>query len=292
MRVAITGASGLLGSALSRHLTARGDEVYHLVRRPAATRAEIEWTPAEPLSPGVLADVDAVVHLAGAGIADRPWTPGRKREIRDSRTRGTTTIAQAVAAADHPIRLVSGSAIGIYGDDRGDEVLTETSPTGPGFLADVCRDWEAATAPATAAGQSVATIRTGIVLTRRGGALGRMLPLARLGAGRLGSGRQYWAWISLADHVAATTWLLDHPELVGPVNLAAPHPVRQADFARALGRELGRPAVIPAPAVALRAVLWGMASELLGSRRVLPAVLEYSGFEFRHPLIAAALRAA
>ncbi len=292
LRVAITGASGLLGSALSRHLTARGDQVFHLVRGAPATRAEIAWAPGKPLAPDALAEVDAVVHLAGAGIADRPWTPNRMRAIRQSRTLGTTVIAEAVARAEHPVRLVSGSAIGIYGDDRGDEVLTETSPTGQGFLADVCRDWESATSPAVAAGRPVAMIRTGIVLTREGGALGRMLPLSRLGFGKLGSGRQYWAWISLVDHIAATTWLLDHPEITGPVNLTAPEPARQSDFAAAVGREIGMPALIPAPAFGVRAVLWGMASELLGSRRVVPRALEDSGFEFARPTLPAAVATA
>lgn len=290
-RVAITGASGLIGGALSSYLTARGDEVLHLVRRPARTAAEIPWDPARrALDPATLSDVTAVVHLAGAGIGDRRWTAARKHEILASRVDGTRTVAEALARLDRPVTLLSASGIDGYGSDRGEEVLTEDSSTGTGFLADVVRAWESATQPAQEVGCRVATLRTGIVLAPGGGALGRLLPLARLGlGGPLGSGSQWWSWITLRDEVRAIAHVLDHDTLRGPVNLVSPEPVRQRDLALALGRAVHRPAVLPAPSPALRVVLGQLAQTVLGSKRVEPRVLLESGFAFEHPTLEQAL---
>ena len=290
-RIAITGASGLIGGALSAHLRQRGDEVVPMVRRGAGAH-EITWQPGQDLSPGALAGIDAVVHLAGAGVGDRRWTPAYKDLILRSRVDGTATISRAVAAADHPIRLVSGSAIGFYGS-RGDEELDESSTPGDGFLAEVVRAWEAATAPAEAAGMPVTHARTGLVFSAHGGALGRMLPLARLGlAGPLGTGAQFWSWISLVDEVRALAFLVDRPDLTGPVNLAGPDPTRQRDVAEALGKLLKRPARLPAPAVALRLALGEFADDILASQRVVPQRLMDAGFVFTHPDLDAALDAA
>jgi len=289
-RVAITGASGLIGSALSAFLSARGDHVVHLVRREPRAPHEIGWDPAAlRLNPGDLSGLTAVVHLAGAGVGDHRWTPAYKQEILASRVNGTATIAGALADLGEPIALVSGSAIGVYGD-RGDETLTEDSETGEGFLADVVRDWEAATAPATEAGLRVAHARTGLVLTPEGGAMKRVLPLARFGlAGPLGTGRQYWSWITLHDEVRALTHLVDH-DLVGPVNLVSPQPMPQAQVMKALGAALGRPSLLPAPALALKVVLGEFAGDILASARILPSALTASGFVFDHDTIQSAMR--
>ncbi|MGB3827570.1 MAG: TIGR01777 family oxidoreductase [Ornithinimicrobium sp.] len=288
--VAITGASGLIGSALSQALRARGDTVVHLVRRdpqadglPPGVR-EAQWSPHKrELDPAALRGVDAIVHLAGAGIGDHRWTSDYKKAIRDSRVDGTEAVARAVAALDHPIRFVAGSAIGYYGD-RGADVLTEESRLGEGFLAHVCRDWEAATWPAREAGASVALARTGIVLSTEGGAMAKMMPLAKFGlAGPLGSGKQYWAWITLHDHVRAVLFLIDHPDIAGAVNLSGPTPDTQADVVKALGEQLRRPALLPAPTIALRLALGEMAGDILGSQRALPTVLSDAGFVWDHP---------
>lgn len=283
--VAITGASGLIGSNLSEALRARGDRVVHFVRREAAVEGlpegvtEAEWDPsAQEMAAEHLDDVDAVVHLAGAGIGDHRWTEDYKKSIRASRIDGTTAVAEAVAAHHSRIRLVSGSAIGYYGDRR-DDVLTEASSMGSGFLAQVCRDWEAATWPAEQGGASVAHARTGIVLAPGGGAMAKLMPLAKFGlAGPLGSGKQYWAWITLHDHVRALMFLIDHPEITGPVNLTGPTPAQQADVVKALGEQLNRPALLPAPTIALKVALGQMASEILGSQRALPTVLSENDF--------------
>ena len=271
-RVAITGASGLIGSALSAFLRARGDEVVHLVRREPRTSSEVGWDPASrTLDPGDLSGLTAVVHLAGAGVADHRWTPAYKHEILASRVDGTATISTALADLGEPIALVSGSAIGAYGD-RGEEILTEDSDAGQGFLADVVRAWEAATTPAQDAGLRVVHARTGIVLTPDGGAMARVLPLARFGlAGPLGTGRQYWSWITLRDEVRALAYLIDQ-DLSGPVNLVSAQPVRQAEAMKALGAALGRPAVLPAPAFALKAIMGEFATDILASQRVMPSV--------------------
>jgi hypothetical protein len=289
-RVAITGASGLIGTALSAFLRDRGDSVVHLIRREARTSSEITWDPgSRSLDPGSLSGLTAVVHLAGAGVGDHRWTPSYKQEILASRVNGTTTIATALADLGEPITLVSGSAIGVYGD-RGEEILTEDSETGQGFLADVVGAWEGATAAAQNAGLRVVHARTGLVLAPSGGAMGRVLPLAKLGlAGPLGNGRQYWSWITLQDEIRALGHLLDH-DLHGPVNLVSTQPLRQADVMRALGAQLGRPAVLPAPALALKVALGEFASEILASARILPSALTASGFVFDHDTIESAMR--
>jgi len=289
-RVAISGASGLIGSALSAFLSARGDEVMHLVRRQPRAGHEIGWDPTtRRLDPGELSGVTAVVHLAGAGVGDHRWTTEYKHEILASRVDGTATIATALADLGEPIALVSGSAMGAYGD-RGDEVLTEDSEMGQGFLADVVRAWESATRPAQDAGLRVAHARTGLVLAPKGGAMERVLPLARFGlAGPLGSGRQYWSWITLHDEVRALAHLIDQ-DLSGPVNLVSVQPLRQAEVMKALGTVLGRPAVLPAPTLALKVIMGEFASDILGSQRVLPSVLTASGFVFDHDTIETAMR--
>ncbi len=295
--VALTGASGLIGSALSAALRARGDRVLHLVRRapqgqglPDGVR-ETQWSPDKgELKPELLHDVNAVVHLAGAGIGDHRWTTSYKKSIRSSRVLGTEAVASAIAALDSPIRLVSGSAVGFYGT-RGADVLTEESRLGEGFLAELCRDWEAATWRATSVGASVALARTGIVLSPRGGAMAKMMPLAKFGlAGPLGSGRQYWAWITLHDHVRALMFLIDRPDVTGAVNLSAPTPDSQADVVKALGEQLHRPAVLPAPTIALRIALGEMVKDILGSQRALPTVLTEAGFTWDHAHLESAMK--
>ena len=290
-RVAITGSTGLIGSALSAFLRERGDEVVRLVRRAPEQPDEVRWDPAgRRLDPRELAGVTAVVHLAGAGVGDHRWTPSYQQQILASRVDGTATIATALAALGEPVRLVSGSAVGVYGD-RGNEVLTEDSVLGGGFLSEVVRAWEAAADPAREAGLSVVHPRTGIVLSPAGGALARMLPLARLGInGPLGNGRQWWPWISLRDTVAGLAHLVDHPEVEGPVNLVAPLPDRQLDIARELGRQIHRPAIFPAPAFGIKLVLGGFSDEILTSKRVVAQRLTSSGFLHSDPDIASALR--
>lgn len=290
-RIAVTGSSGLIGTALVAALHGRGDEVVRLVRHTPRAPDERQWDPSSrSLDPHVLDGVDGVVHLAGAGVGDKRWSPAYKHEILASRTDGTHAVATAVAAADHRVRLVSGSAVGFYGD-RGDEALTESSPPGTGFLTDVVLAWEASTQPAVDAGASVALVRTGIVLAREGGAMERLLQLARFGlAGPLGSGRQFWPWITMPDEVGALLHLLDRPDLTGPVNLAAPEPARQREIVAALGRALHRPAFLWAPSPALRVVLGEFAAEILGSQRVVGDVLRDSGYEFVHPGLDGAVR--
>lgn len=288
--VAITGSTGLIGGALVSALTARGDRVVRLVRSAPRTPVEVQWDPASRrLDPAVLEGVDAVVNLAGAGIADKRWSADRKREILASRVDATHAVATAISATGRPIRLVSGSAIGFYGD-RDEEELTEDSPAGTGFTTEVVLAWEGATAPAEAAGAPTAHARTGLVLAPHGGAMGRVLPLARLGlAGPLGSGRQWWPWITLTDEVAALVHLIDRPEVTGPVNLVVPVPSRQRDVMRALGKALGRPALLPAPTLALMAVLGEFAHEVLDSHRVLPVRLSGSDFAWQHPDLGSAV---
>jgi uncharacterized protein (TIGR01777 family) len=278
-RVAITGSSGLIGGALSAFLTARGDEVVHLVRRPARNAAEVAWNPADRhLDPGSLDDVDAVVNLAGAGVGDHRWTPSYKQQILASRVDATYTVASALAERGGTARLVSASAVGYYGD-RGDEVLTEESGPGEGYFPEVVAAWEAAADPARDAGIPVAHVRSGIVLSGRGGALEPMLRLGRLGlGGPLGSGRQYMPWITLRDEVAAIAFLVDHPEITGPVNLTGPEPSPQREIAAELGRQLHRPAFLPAPGFAIRTVLGEFAQDVLASLRVVPNRLVAQGF--------------
>lgn len=296
MRVVLTGSSGLIGRALAEALERRGDEVVRLVRREPRHPGEHRWDPrGGALDAEALLGADAVVHLAGAGIGDRRWTAARKAEIRDSRLLGTALLAQAIAASPRPCPVwVSGSAIGIYGD-RGEEELDEDSATGTGFLAELCRQWEAATAPAAAAGTRVVRLRTGVVLSARGGALGRQLPLFRLGlGGRLGDGRQWLSWITLQDEVGAVLHALEHHEVAGPVNATAPGPVTNDAFTRALAAAVHRPAVLAVPRPALAVALGRelTAEALLASQRVRPGRLLDSGFRFAHPDIDAGLRAA
>ena len=294
MRVAVTGSTGLIGSALAADLSSDGHEVIRLVRRPPRGPGEIQWDPltADGLDPAALSGVDAVVHLAGAPIAEGRWTDSRKAELRASRVQSTSTLVQAMtAAAERPAVLLCGSAIGWYGD-TGDRMVDETAPAGPGFLAELVRDWEAAAGQATPAGVRVASLRTGIVLSGHGGMLGRLAPLFRLGLGaRIGAGSQYISWIALTDEVRAVRFLLDQPALAGPVNLTAPEPVTNAELTAALGSAVGRPALLRVPAPLLRVGLGEVSSELLSGARVLPRKLEEAGFTFRHPDLASALTA-
>lgn len=294
MRIAVTGSSGLIGRALVDSLRADGHEVLRLVRRPPRAGDEVEWDPRRQyVDAAGLVGCEAVVHLAGAGVGDHRWTEAYKREIRDSRVLGTAAVAEALASLDTPPRtLVVGSAVGYYGD-TGDRAVDEDAPPGHGFLADVCQEWEEAAAPAEEAGIRTVYARTGLVVSRTGGAWGRLLPVFRAGlGGPLGSGRQYWSHIALHDHIAALRHLLDTEELSGPVNLTAPEPVTQREVAAAMGRVLHRPAVLPVPAPVLRAVLGEFSTDVLGSQRVLPRRLLESGFVFAFPGIEDAVRAA
>ncbi|GAB3126692.1 TIGR01777 family oxidoreductase [Streptomyces calidiresistens] len=300
-RVAVTGASGLIGSALVRSLQADGHEVVRLVRRAPSAPDEAHWD-ARARDPetttAALEGCDAVVHLAGAGVGDHRWTESYKREIRESRVLGTTAVARAVAqlagTGTGPRVFLCGSAIGFYGD-TGDRRVDESAPPGTGFLPEVCAAWEAAAEPAVTAGVRTVLLRTGLVVSRRGGAWGRLFPVFRAGlGGRLGDGRQYWSHISLADHVAAMRFLLRETSdaLSGPVNLTAPEPVTNREATAAMGRVLGRPTVFAVPGPALRLALGEFATDVLGSQRVVPRRLLDAGFRFSHPGIEDAVRAA
>lgn len=294
LRVLVSGASGLVGRALTPFLRTQGHEVLRLVRRKARAADEIEWNPETgAVALDAAGPIDAVVHLAGAGIADARWTEARRKEIRESRVRGTRALAEALAGLARPPRVVVGaSAIGFYGE-AGDAWLDEKSPAGTGFLADVTREWEAAWAPLDAAGTRRVYLRTGVVLSPAGGALAKMLPAFRLGlGGPVGDGRQWWSWITIDDLVGVVGRALSDEALRGPVNAVAPEPETSAEFARTLGRVLRRPAVLPAPAWALRLALGrGLADEaLLASQRVRPGVLAAAGHRFRHEKLEAALR--
>ena len=295
LRVAITGASGLIGRSLAAFLQTGGHRVDRLVRgavEPGST--DIGWDPSHgAIDVAALEGVDAVVHLAGESVAGGRWTPARKEAIRESRRRGTALLAGALAQLERPPRvLLSASAIGYYGD-RGDEVLTEESRAGDGFLAEVCREWEAATSAARSAGVRVVTARFGIVLAAGGGALATMLRPFRLGLGGVvGSGRQYMSWIALDDVVGGLHHLLFADEVAGPVNATAPVPVTNAAFTRTLGRVLHRPTVVPLPAAGVRTLFGEMGEALLlASQRVLPARLEAARMRFEHPQLEGALRA-
>ncbi|HTZ44813.1 MAG TPA: TIGR01777 family oxidoreductase [Jatrophihabitans sp.] len=294
MKVLIAGASGFLGRALSQELVAHGHDVHALVRRPARAANEIEWHPEHAdLDPDALRGFGAVIGLSGAGIADRRWTSDYKRQLVDSRVQPTATLANALAAlpqAQRPRTFLSASAVGYYGD-RGEELLPESASFGSGFLADLVRRWEAATQPAVAAGLRVVTLRTGLVLAAGGGLLGRLVPLFRLGlGGKLGTGRQYQPWISLADEVGAIRFVLESGRISGAVNLSGPTPVRNSEFTAELGRVLHRPAVLPVPAFALRLALGEFADEgALVSQRVTPERLIEAGYEFQHNDLRAAL---
>lgn len=293
MKVAITGSSGLIGSALVDALQARGDIPVRITRGPGDG---LQWNPEHgTIDAAGLDGMDTVVHLAGEGIADKRWTPEQKQRIRDSRVEGTTLLAATLAGLAHPPTvLVSSSAIGWYGN-RGDEVLTEDSgpPSPDEFLAAVCREWEAVTAPAEAAGIRTVHLRTGIVLSRSGGALASMLTPFKLGlGGRIGTGRQYMSWIALDDEVGAILHAIDTAELRGPVNATAPNPVTNAEFTKTLGKVLHRPTFLPTPLAPLKLKFGSelVQSLLVDGQRVLPARLESSGYAFRHTTLESALR--
>ncbi|MET9380821.1 TIGR01777 family oxidoreductase [Streptomyces sp. NPDC002928] len=293
-RIAVAGASGLIGSALVRSLTADGHEVVRLVRRAAHGADEVCWDPAgRYVDPAGLDGCDVVVNLAGAGVGDRRWTEAYKKKIHDSRVLGTAALAEAVATLDRPPRVfVNGSAIGIYGE-TGEQVVDEDAPAGHGFLPELCVEWEAAAAPAREAGVRTVFPRTGLVVARGGGAWGRLFPLFKAGlGGRLGDGRQYWSYISLHDEVAAIRHLIERDDLSGPFNLTAPQPLTNREITAAMGRVLRRPALFAVPEPVLRAALGEMAADVLGSQRVVPKRLLESGFAFAFPGIEDAIRAA
>lgn len=297
MKIAVSGASGMIGSALVPALRADGHEVLQLVRRTPRTVDEHRWDPqVHRIDPAILQGVDAVVNLSGVGVGDRRWSAKHKRAVLTSRVETTSTLSRglAAAAAEDPDRarvLLNASAVGWYGD-TGDRVVDEEAPAGHDFLARVCVDWEAATAPATEAGVRVVNLRTGLVLGR-GGLLARLLPIFRLGlGGRLGDGRQYLPWISQDDEVGAIRFLLAG-SVSGPVNLTAPDPVTNAEFTRALGRAVGRPAKLVVPGLALRLVLGEFADVgALAGQRAVPARLQAAGYRFAHTDVDSALRAA
>jgi uncharacterized protein (TIGR01777 family) len=294
MRILISGASGLLGSALTYALKAGGHEPIALVRHESRAD-EVQWDPEQPLDPAKLAGCDGVVHLAGKNIAGR-WTEQFKREVLESRVHGTRTLATAAAESfrrtGQPRAFVSASGAGYYGN-RGDELLTEQSSVGTGFLAEVSRQWEAATGPASDAGVRVVCLRIGVVLARDGGALKPLLLPFKLGlGGRIGSGKQYWSWVALDDVIGAMMFALENESLRGPVNAVAPAPVRNEEFVRVLGKVLHRPTIFPLPEFAVRGLLGEMGQELLlTSARVSPQKLQQAGYRFRYDELGAALRA-
>jgi len=285
-RIAISGASGLIGTALVGHLRSEGHTVQRLVRRKAQAPDEIQWDPASnSVDIDALTGVDAIIHLAGANVGDHRWTKKYRAEILNSRLLGTTAIAHAVTTVA-PKVFISASAIGYYGE-TGNRAVTEGDRGGDDFLAAVCREWEAAAD--LASNTRVVKIRTGLVLEPTGGALGRMLPLFRFGiGGKLGSGKQWWSWITLHDQIRAICHLLES-EISGPVNLTSPNPVTNQEFTAALARALHRPALLPVPGFALKIALGGFSTEILGSKKVLPQALLDSGFTFDYPHITSAL---
>ena len=295
-RILFSGASGMLGAAL-RHSLAAEFETFQLVRRQPNTTTEIEWSPERArsfTSTEPLEGLTAAIHLSGANLAGHRWTPAYKRELVESRIGSTHALARALAQLSRPPQaLLVASGTGIYGN-RGDALLDESAAPGTGFLADLCRAWEEAAQPAAAAGIRVVHLRCGLVLGPGGGALGKMLPIFRLGlGGPLGNGRQWMSWIALADLIVAVRFLLSGTKLAGPINIVAPEPVTNAEFARAIGRAVHRPAILPAPAFALRLALGEMADEaLLAGARVVPKRLLDAGFPFSYPRIDEALREA
>ncbi|MFN2453800.1 MAG: TIGR01777 family oxidoreductase [Pyrinomonadaceae bacterium] len=295
MRILLTGATGLVGTALTDVLKSDGHEVWRLVRaRPQAGANEIKWQPENGVAPesSALENLDAVVHLAGESVSDGRWTPEKKRRIRESRVQGTALLAKTLTMLEHPPKsFVSASAVGYYGN-RGDEILDERSTPGTDFLSGVCREWEAATASATSAGIQVTNLRIGIVLSSEGGALKKLLTPFQLGAGgKIGSGKQYMSWIAMDDAIAAIHHALTTNELSGAVNLVAPNPQTNAEFTETLGRVLGRPTLLTVPTFAARLAFGEMADALLlASQRVEPVRLKQHGFEFQYPHLEAALR--
>jgi uncharacterized protein len=294
MRIAISGSSGLIGTALVASLRSTGHSVTRLVRRPAAGPDEITWDPATgSLAVGSLDGVDAVINLSGAGIGDRRWTDAYKRELLDSRLQTTELLARTIASSERrPSVFLSGSAIGWYGP-RGDETLTESSAPGDSFLAEICRRWEDATGAAEAAGVRTVHLRTGIVLSPDGGALKKQLPLFKFGlGGRFGTGHQWQSWISIDDEVGAIEHLLT-ADVAGAVNLTAPNPVTNREFTKVLGTVLKRPTLLPIPSFGPKLLLGSELADalLFTGQRVVPAQLEASGYSFRHPTLEVALRA-
>lgn len=293
MRIVVSGASGLIGTSLVDALRRGGHEVTTLVRREPNGPDQVRWDPAAgDLDPGALSGADAVVHLSGAGVGDRRWTSRYKATLIDSRVDSTTTIATAAARAEQPPKaLISASGIDAYGD-TGDREVREDAPFGTGFLADLCRVWEAATAPAEEAGIRVAHLRSGLVMGPSGGLMGRLKPLYKAGlGGRLGSGEQWWPWISLRDEVAAIQFLLTAADVSGPVNLVGPELVTNAEFNAEFGRQVHRPALAAVPAFALRIALGDFADNgILSSKKTVPGVLLDHGFEFTDATLASALR--
>ena len=287
-RIAITGASGLIASALVGHLKSEGHTVQRLVRRTPVSPDEVQWDPKTGyVDLDALRGVDAIIHLAGAGVGDKRWNKKYKAEILNSRLMGTTTIANAVTELQ-PDVFISASAIGWYGES-GNRAVLESDKCGDDFLAAVCREWEAAAD--LAKNTRTIKIRTGLVLDPTGGALGKMLPLFRFGlGGKMGNGKQWWSWITLHDLIRAISFMLEG-ELEGPVNLTAPNPVTNQEFTSALARALHRPALFPAPAIALKVAMGGFSSEILGSKKVIPQALTEAGFEWDFPHITSALTA-
>jgi uncharacterized protein (TIGR01777 family) len=287
-RIAITGASGLIGAALVGYLKSEGHTVQRLVRRTPVSPDEVQWDPKTgfvDLEP--LRGVDAIIHLAGVGVGDKRWSKKYKAEILNSRLLGTTALAHAVTELK-PQVFISASAIGWYGES-GNRAVVEADRAGDDFLAAVCREWEGAAD--LAEGVRTVKLRTGLVLDPTGGALGRMLPLFRFGlGGKLGNGKQWWSWITLHDQIRAIAFLLENP-ISGPVNITAPNPVTNREFTSALARAMHRPALFPAPAIALKVALGGFSSEILGSKKVIPNVLTEAGFEWDYPHISSALSA-
>jgi uncharacterized protein (TIGR01777 family) len=294
MKVVLTGSSGLLGQALVASLRGDGHEAVRLVRRDPAAADERRWDPSTGhVEPSALLGADAVINLAGPGLGDRPWTPAYRRTVLTSRVEATRTIATAMAAADpRPRALLSSSAVGYYGNP-GDQVLEEDAPVGDTYLARIAAAWEAATQPAQDAGIRVVTTRTAVVVSAEGGAFGRrLLPLFKLGlGGRLGTGRQWWSWVTLDDYARAMRFLLEHDEIAGPVNISAPEPIRNGDLTKAMGRVLHRPTVFWAPGFVLKLPLGDFAKDLLGGQRVVPRRLLDAGFTFGQPTFEPALRA-
>lgn len=294
MKVAITGATGLIGQSLSKALTLRGDHVTALERGK-----DWNWEPdkdpqADWANASSLEGMDVVIHLAGEKISEGRWNEAKKNAIRESRVRGTAAIVKTLAqlpADKRPSVFLCASAIGYYGS-RGDETLPETAKPGEGFLAEVCQRWEQAAAPASDAGIRVINARLGLVLAKEGGALAKMLPVFKLGGGGvLGDGEQYWSWITLDDVLAACLFMIDRSSIRGPVNLVSPQPVTNRRFTQLLGRTLQRPTFVPVPTFALRLAMGEMVDDLiLSSARVVPAVLEDAGYEFEHPQLDEALR--
>ena len=286
--VVVTGATGLIGSALVGQLRSDGYEVKKLVRRPIRNSDEVFWNPnLGEINLSSLEGTDAIIHLAGAGVGDKRWSAAYKSEILNSRLLGTTTIAKAANELGVK-KFISASAIGYYGE-TGNRAVTESDRGGEDFLSVVCREWEAA---ADLAGEiPTIKLRTGLVLDPTGGALGRMLPLFKFGfGGKLGSGKQWWSWITLHDQIRAINFLLNS-KITGPVNLTAPNPVTNQEFTAALARAMHRPAIFPAPAFALRLAIGGFSTEILGSKKVMPKVLTDAGFEFDYPHVSNALTA-